>query len=187
MAEIRSRRWTAALAAGAVLTLTGCGSDVLDDSNGKPSGTAAADAAAKLTTLPSLEDTERQVRDAVEQLAAFIGTLVPGAQWAWMGDRMASECDRPYNGTAGTKVFLQDYVGKFTIPDDVWPQVLAKTKELAATLGATEHEDFHDEPGKHDVRFYSREGTAIHLGAAGNTVIDAATGCRLPHAEPANP
>ncbi|GAB2652408.1 hypothetical protein GCM10027169_16910 [Gordonia jinhuaensis] len=156
---------------------------MLDDPYEQPGESDTAKAAATLASLPSLEDTEAQVKNAVDQLSQYISTMVPGARWEQTGDRMGSGCLRPYNGTDGDLVYLPRYVAETQIPDNVWPQVFERAKELAATLGATGVERFHDEPGNHDVRFYSKEGTTIHLAAGGNTVLASITGCRLTQAK----
>lgn len=179
--DARCRRtvlWPIAIAAATLLLLTGCGSDVLDNPYEKTNGTENADAAAKLRTLPSLEETETLMKSTVENLAGYATTLVPGMQWSWMNDRMGGGCARPYDGTDGEAVTLQNYVASTSIPDDVWPQVFEEARTAAAKLGANDLERFHDEPGNHEVRFHSTEGTSIHIGSRG-AVIGSSTGCRL--------
>lgn len=179
--DTRSRRWMTTVAVAAVLTLTGCGSDVLDNPYEKPSPAETADAAAILATLPSLEETEVQMQNAVEQLAAFIDTLVPDMGWTWIRQRSAGSCSRPFSDTDGDDVQLKNYVSVGPIPDAVWPQVLEHASTLATTVGATKVQTFHDDPDNHEVRFYSPEGTSIFIGTRG-AVISANTGCRLPQA-----
>lgn len=171
-----------ALTVAAVLTLTGCGSDVLDDPYEKSSPAVAADSAAILETLPTLEDTEVQVESAVEQLGAFVDTLVPGMEWTWIRERSVGGCSRPYDGTDGDDVKLKNYVSAGPIPDAVWPQVFEFATRVATAAGATKVQTFHDDPDNHEVRFYSPEGTAIFIGSRG-AVISASTGCRLPQAK----
>ena len=180
--DARSRRWMTALTVAAVLTLTGCGSDVLDDPYEKSSPTVTADSAAILESLPSLEDTEVQLESTVMQIGAFVDTLVPGMKWTWIRERSVGGCGRPFDGTDGDDVQLKNYVSEGPIPDAVWPQVFEHAKALAAAVGATEYQIFHDDPGRHQVRFYSPERTAIFIGSTG-AVISANTGCRLPQAK----
>lgn len=180
--DTRPRRWSRAVAVAAVLTLTGCGSDVLDDPYEKPSPTITADSAAILESLPSLEDTEVQIQSTVEQLAAFIDTLVPAMQWTWMQDRMVSSCNQPYGDTDGELIYLKKYVAAGPIPDAVWPLVFEHASTLAKAVGVTKVQAFHDDPDNHEVRFYSPESTSIYIGSRG-AVISASTGCRLPEAK----
>ena len=181
--DTRPRRWSTAVAVVAVLTLTGCGSDVLDNPYEKPSPAVTADAAAVLATLPSLEDTEVQITSAVEQIGAFVETLVPGREWTWTRDRSGGGCLGRYGDTDGKLVYSKNYLSKGPIPDAVWPAVFEQARTLAAAVGATEYETFHDSPGNHDVRFYSPESTFITVASMGNAVITSSTGCRLPQAK----
>lgn len=180
--DSRPRRWMTAVAVAAVLTLTGCGSDVLDNPYDKPGPAVTADAAAILESLPSLEDTEVQVRTAVERIAAFVDTLVPRREWTWTRDRSAGGCLGRYGDTDGESVYSKNYLSKGPIPDAVWPAIFEQARTLAAAVGATEYETFHDDPGNHDVRFYSPEFTSITVSSRGNAVISSSTGCRLPQA-----
>jgi hypothetical protein len=180
--DTRPRRWSTAVAVAAVLTLTGCGSDVLDDPYEKPSPAVTADAAEVLKTLPTLEDTEQQITSAVEQIGAFVATLVPGKEWTWTRDRTSGGCLGRYGDTDGELVYSKNYLSKGPIPDEVWPAVFEQARTLAAAIGATEYETFHDDPGNHDIRFYSPEATFITVSSRGNAVITSSTGCRLPQA-----
>lgn len=181
--DTRPRRWSTAVAVVAVLTLTGCGSDVLDDPYEKPSPTLTADSAAALESLPSLEDTEVQMTSAVEQIGAFVATLVPGMEWTWIRDRRGGGCLGRYEDTDGKLVYSKNYASPGPIPDALWPAVFEQARTLAAAVGATEYETFHDEPGNHEVRFYSPEATFITVGSLTASVISSSTGCRLPQAK----
>lgn len=175
------RGLAALVAVVAVTMLTGCGG-VLDDPYKKTGEADTAAAAAKLVPLPSLEDTEARVKQAVVELGTYISTLVPGLQWSWDGDRSQFACDRPYDQTQGQSVRFPDYLAVGPIPDAAWPQAMQRAKELAASLGATGGQGFKDQSGDHDARFYSPQGTAIWLGSAVNAIISSNTGCRLPAA-----
>jgi len=175
-------RWLAAcVVVVAAMMLTGCGG-VLDDPYKATGEADTAVAAAKLVPLPSLEETEARVQQAVVELATYISTLVPTLQWHWSGNRSPGFCGRPYDETQGSRVYLPDYLALGPIPDSVWPQALQRTKELAASLGATGGQGFKDQPGDHLARFYSPEGTVLSLGTAVNAIIGSNTGCRLPAA-----
>jgi len=161
--------------------LTGCGG-VLDDPYKATGGADTATAAAKLVPLPSLEETEARVRQAVLELGTYTSTLVPGLQWHWDGNRSPRGCGRPYDETQGSSVHLPDYLAFGPIPDAAWPQALQRAKELAASLGATGGQGFKDQPGDHLARFYSPQGTVLSLGTAVNAIISGDPGCRLPAA-----
>jgi len=80
-------RWLAACVVIVAATmLTGCGG-VLDDPYKATGEEDTAVAAAELVPLPSLEETEARVQQAVVELGAYISTLVPGLEWRWIGDR----------------------------------------------------------------------------------------------------
>jgi len=161
--------------------LTGCGG-VLEDPYKATGDTDTAAAAAKLVPLPSLEETEARMQQAVVELGTYVRTLVPGLQWHWDGNRSPRGCGRPYAETQGSSVHLPDYLAFGPIPDAAWPQALQRAKELAAGLGATGGQGFKDQPGDHLARFYSPQGTVLSLGTAVNAIISSNTGCRLPAA-----
>jgi len=172
-------RWLAAcVVVVAALMLTGCGG-VLDDPYKATGGTDTAAAAAKLVTLPSLEETEASLQQAVLELGTYISTLVPGLQWHSDGNRSPRGCGRPYDETQGSSVHLPDYLAIGPIPDAAWPQALQRAKELAASLGATGGQGFKDQPGDHLARFYSPQGTVLWLASTVNAAISSDTGCRL--------
>nr|WP_240945428.1 LppA family lipoprotein [Rhodococcus sp. HNM0569] len=161
--------------------MTGCG-DVTKNPYEATGEQDTAAAAQRLTELPTLEATEAHAQRVAEELGAYITSLAPHLQWEWMDSRSQSGCHRPYDQTDGKLVAIPNYVAKGSIPDSIWPQALQRARELASELGATEVETFHNEPGNRDVRFYSKEGTAIRFGDMGNTLIGIDTGCRLPEA-----
>lgn len=179
MSLLRRGSHGTALTVALVLSMTGCG--MYENPYQKSGPEETAGAAEKLVSLPSLEDTETQVRQAVEELGAHVSSLVPGLTWRWIRSRSSADCDPPYDQTQGQQVRLQFYSASRGIPDEVWPQVRDRARELAARVGATESEKFANEPGHHNVRFFSREGTAFQVGSQG-AVITSNTGCRLPAA-----
>lgn len=177
----------AVLTAAVIAVTTGC--DSLD-SEYKKTGTAeTAQAEQELRSRPTLEDTHAHVKQAVEDLAAYASSLVPGMTWKWMStDRSPRACDAPFDQTAGKKLDLPDYITEGGdsahggIPDSVWPQVREKARQLAADLGATESDPLPttEKPGDRDARFYGSNGTVLWLSTRG---ISSETGCRLPAAE----
>ncbi len=175
-------RWLAAcVVVVAAMMLTGCGG-VLDDPYKATGGADTAAAAAKLVPLPSLEDTEARLQQAVVELGTYISALVPGLQWNWNRERSPSGCSRPYDKTQGRSVYLREYVASGPIPDQVWLQARQRAQDIAARLGATGNQGFKDRPEDHDAHFYSPEGTVLWLISAVNAVITSNTGCRLPAA-----
>ncbi|WP_153346382.1 LppA family lipoprotein [Nocardia aurantia] len=172
---------TATMMAVLILMATGCG-EMLDDPYKATGPAETSKAAGQLVPLPTLEETEGQVERVVEELASYMSSLIPGLAWTWMDERSPADCDPPYDRTQGQKVFLRNFVGSADIPDAVWPAVVARARELAAGLGATNSESMVDKPGDHDARFYSAEGTNLSVGSNGSAVISSSTGCRLPAA-----
>nr|WP_240945429.1 LppA family lipoprotein [Rhodococcus sp. HNM0569] len=162
--------------------MTGCG-DVTKNPYAATGEQDTAAAAQRLTELPTLEATEAHAHRVAEELGAYITSLAPELQWERTRTRSQSSCTSPYDQTNGKEVKLQNFMAPGLIPDHVWPQALQRARELSAELGATEVETFHDEPGNRDIRFYSKEGTALTLLSGTNTVIGMNTGCRLPEAD----
>jgi len=180
MSLLRRGSCATALAVVLMLSTTGCG--MYEDPYQRTGPEETAEAVEKLVPLPSLEDAEVQLRQAVEELGTHVSFLVSGLTWRWAGRYSSSiDCDPPYDQTQGQQVMLQHYAASKGIPDEVWPQVRDRARELAASLGATESEMFADQPGDHNVRFYSREGTEFMIGTQG-AAISSGTGCRLPAA-----
>lgn len=177
MTHTRLRTIAAGFAIAA--TLTGCGA-LTSNPYEKTGPEDTAEATQHLTELPALEATEDHAQRVAEELGAFITSLAPNLQWEWVDSRSRSGCNRPYDQTEGKKVTLPNYLAEGSVPERAWQAVLQRARELAAELGATEVQTFHNEPGNRDVRFYSRESTSLTLGDRGNTVISIDTGCRLP-------
>ncbi|MGW4350741.1 LppA family lipoprotein [Nocardia sp. NPDC004582] len=178
-----------ALAAAVIAMTTGC--DSLDSEYKKTGAADTAHAEQVLRSRPTLEDTQARLTQAVEDLAAYASSLVPGMTWKWMStDRQPAACGAPYDQTAGRDLYMPDYItqgGDTThggIPDAVWPQVREKARQLAADLGATEADPLPitEKPGDRDARFIGNNGTVLWLSTRG---ITSETGCRLPAAEKA--
>ncbi|MGW4244288.1 LppA family lipoprotein [Nocardia sp. NPDC004722] len=173
----------AALTAAVIATTAGCG-DV--DTPYKKTGPAeTAQAEQELRSRPTLEDTQARLTQAVKDLAAYASSLVPDMTWYWTDtDRQPSGCGAPYDQTNGWELSMPNYVTKGGdsahgggIPDAVWPQVREKARQLAADLGATEHDPFpfNEKPGDRDARFYGSNGTVLWLSTR---TISSETGCR---------
>lgn len=170
---------TATAAVAVALMTTGCDRPV-STPNEHTGPEATTQAAAALADLPSLEQARADLEGAVLQLAAYIDTLVPNLQWRWEGAESSSGCLPPYDHTDGGRVYLRHYAASAPVPDDVWPQVAQRAKELAAPLGAVDVEGFGDNPGKHGARYYGPDGVAFWVRSEAVAVITSNTGCRLP-------
>ncbi|MTE14145.1 LppA family lipoprotein [Nocardia aurantiaca] len=173
----------AALTLAMIATITGC--DSLDNPYKKTGPAETAQAQQVLLSRPTFEDTHARVTKAVEDLAAYASSLVPGMTWHWTDkDRQPSACAAPYDQTAGRDFSLPNYVtegGDPThggIPDAVWPQVREKARQLAADLGATQTDPVPvtETPGNREARFIGDNGTVLWLSTR---VISSETGCRL--------
>lgn len=167
--------------ATAALTLTGCTAPM--DTSSNPTKDNAA-ALARLKTLPTSEDTEAKLNDAIVQLGQYITSLVPGMQWEWAYERSTGGCAPRFADTGGREVYLRKYGGSRPIPDTVWPQVVQRAGELAASVGATQSQTFQNKPGNHEIRFYSEEDTSLQVATEVEAVIAGNTGCRLPRDTP---
>jgi hypothetical protein len=153
----------------------------MNDASDQPGNAhAAAAAMEKLRALPSLEDTEAQIRNAVVELSDYLASLIPGMNWDWYDDRSNGGCMPPYNTTGEKDIYLAIYGGSQPIPDSLWSRAVDRVKEVATGFGAGERDMVRDEPGSHEVWFTSPEGTTIRLGTRKMTTIVANTGCRLP-------
>lgn len=164
------------------------------DSEPQNTGPAETSQAAKeLQTRPTLEDTQAHLKQAFEDLAAYASSLVPGMTWKWVStDQYPSGCDAPFDQTTGRQYHMPDYITQGGdaahgggIPDDVWPVVRDKARQIAADLGATESDPFpfNEKVGDRQARFYGSNGTVLWLATRG---ISGDTGCRLPAADKAS-
>ncbi|EOM78530.1 hypothetical protein DW322_15270 [Rhodococcus rhodnii] len=178
MLSARLRIITATLVV--VTSLTGCGALANPYETTGPEDTARA--AERLADLPSLESTEADGQRIAEELGTYITGLAPRLAWEWVGNRRQRGCSQPFDQTPAKNVKLRDYLALGPLPDRNRSEVLERARELAAEVGATNTESFHDEPGNLDIRFYSNEGTALTLMIGDNTLIGIDTGCRLPQA-----
>ncbi|MBF6062823.1 hypothetical protein IU500_13420 [Nocardia terpenica] len=153
------------------------------DDQQKPTGEKeTAEAAQKLLQRPSLEEATAQMQSIVEQIAAVASDLIPGMKWEWVDERSRHDCPKPYDQTDGQAMSLPNYWARNTpIPDDQWPQFIARVRPIAATVGAIAPETMQDKPGAHDLWFYNNDdGTTIKIASDKATVISGRTGCRLP-------
>ncbi|MEC3957121.1 LppA family lipoprotein [Nocardia sp. CDC153] len=161
----------------------------MDSEYTKTDPTESARAAQELLGRPTLEETEAGLKQAIEQLAAYASSLVPGMTWKPDTPSAPYACDAPFDQTNGRQVHIPAYTtqGGDTahgggIPDDVWPQVRDKAREIAAGLGATENDPFpfNEKVDDRQARFYGPNGTVLWVATRG---ISGDTGCRLPAAD----
>lgn len=170
----------ATLATTLTILTTGCGDPETMGNPYNHSDEDIAAAAALLPTLPSLEDTEKQITEAVVQIASAATTISPDLQWEWRRERSQSSCGGAFGKTDGLEVDLQNYVSPAPISDADWPRTLQAARDIAAPLGITRLDVRVDEPGHHDVVLTSDDGSRIVLVTDVAAVISARTGCRLP-------
>ncbi|MEU0540873.1 LppA family lipoprotein [Nocardia sp. NPDC005978] len=166
-------------AAAVLLTMTGCDRAVSDPAE-QTSRAESDNAERTLAGLPSLEESKAELEAAVLQLAAYIDTLVPGLRWEWKDSELGAECSPPFEKSQGVKLFLRHYTASGPVPDDLWPAVAQRAKELAAPLGSTEVETFPEQAGNHGVRYFGSNAPVLWARSGAATVITSNTGCRLP-------
>ncbi|MBN7300469.1 LppA family lipoprotein [Mycobacteroides abscessus subsp. bolletii] len=146
--------------------------------------TEAAKALEELKTLPSLEDTKTRLEEAVATLKTSIGGVVPSITWTEYDKGAKANCSKPYDQSDGQSLYLPDAVAdRITVSESQWEAILQATKEVAATLGATNAQVMQDKPGKHDVWFTGPAGLFIKISHSVSLVIASYTGCRLPAAK----
>lgn len=196
-----SRKVTVFAAVSAVMTTLVTGCDVLGNSDRPTTQQETEEAARELRNRPNLEDSEAQVQRVMEQIASAATELVPTMRFEWVDDRMASECAKPFDRTNGSIVYMRKLWSLDPFPEVKWPAFIAKTGELAGTLGATESQTVRDESsatpdptpaipeyGRHDVNFFNSEtGTSVRVSTNKATVITAQVGCHLPKGKFDNP
>lgn len=138
----------AALTTTLTILTTGCG-DL--ETMGNPynhTDEEIAAAAALLPTLPSLEDTEKQITDAVVQIADAATAIAPELQWEWRRDRTQSNCAGAFGKTDGLEIYLQKFVSPTPISDANWPRILQAARDITAPLGITQLDVRVDKPEK---------------------------------------
>lgn len=170
----------AALATTLTILTTGCGDPETMGNPYNHTGDEIAAAAALLPTLPSLEDTEAQITEAVVQIASAATTIAPELQWEWRRERTQSSCGGAFGKTDGLEIDLPNYVSPTPISDTAWPGLLQAARDIAASFGITRLNVRVDAPGHHDVVLTSDDGSRIILVTDVAAVISARTGCRLP-------
>jgi hypothetical protein len=174
------RRILFGVVVAAALTMTGC--SMTKDPYRPTDPGEAAKAAKSLEDLPSLEDTQTKLTSVIEQIGHDAAGIAPALTWQWDHEPGPSSvgCNPPYEQSEGEEILMANYVSDVPIPDENWDQVLAIARDAAAKLGTTGMEVFQDAPGRHDVRFYNKTGTALRIGSQKAALISGSTGCRLP-------
>lgn len=173
------RRRLAVLVTAAALATGACG--ITEKPYGEPSSpTDTSHAVEVLKTRPSLEDSEQQLAQAVEHIAAAATALDAGIRWQWNDERSTLGCEKPFDQTDGQQVYLRFYLADRPISDQAWPQYQDQARTIAATAGASGFQVVQDKPGHHDVRFFGEDGTTFSVSTRDRAVINARVGCRLP-------
>ncbi|WP_255772355.1 LppA family lipoprotein [Mycobacteroides abscessus] len=156
----------------------------MNDPNARTLQTKATQALTELTGLPSLEDTRKQLEEAIAAIKSAVGSVVPAVTWQEFDKGAKANCSKPYDQSDGQSLYLPDAVAVRTgLSEENWSKIQEATREAASKLGATDLQTMQDKPGKHDIGFYGPAGIFIKLAYSGNLVISGYTGCRLPAAK----
>ncbi|WP_161976562.1 LppA family lipoprotein [Mycolicibacterium sp. CH28] len=142
--------------------------------------THANQAAAALTSLPTLEDTKAQLTAIIEQVGQRISAIAPGVVFTWRREESRGGCTPPYEQSDGNEILLASYVSDVPIPEQDWKKAYNIASQSARTIGATTLTVFQDAPNFHDVQFASDTGTVLRLGSQKAALLTGSTGCRLP-------
>ena len=158
------------------LIATGC----TTTQSGTPNASPPDQIATQLTAWPSLEDTQRQVQGAVDEIASAATTIVPGIRFADYHGESGLCCTGPYEGTEARGRYLPDRTGEGApISEAQWAKIVDATKAAAAKVDMTDVSVMKDGPADHDVWFTGPGGSSIKLAYQVNLVISGYTGCRL--------
>ena len=120
---------------------------------------------------------------ALQQMADDIRALVPGSKWHWNRANTSVTCPGPLADTRGVQILPRQIVFEGPIPDEVWPQALARVRERAAALGANKEFVYTDKPGDHDVAISGDNDIEIRFGTRVVAVLSARTDCYLKAAD----
>ncbi|AOW94961.1 hypothetical protein BFN03_13415 [Rhodococcus sp. WMMA185] len=138
-----------------------------------------AEAAEKIQAWPSLEDTERLVTDVVVKIGEVTTEIAPAVQFRWHRERTSGGgCPGPFAYTDGLSITTQSLLSDVPIGDADWQAVLDAAREIATEAGIDQIEVLVDQPGRHDVTFFSADGNRITFGTFKAASIRAITGCR---------
>jgi len=144
----------------------------------------AAKALTQLKSLPSLEDTQTAVQNAMNEIASAATKSDPSISFLPMHGEDTGNCETPYEQTDGKRVFLPNFVAEGArVSEPGWATILAAARAAAQKIGATEVRVMKDQPSNHDVRFYGPTGIFIKIAYKGNLVVSGYTGCRLPQSK----
>lgn len=162
--------------AAVALIATGC----TMTQTGKPTPSVRALVMEDLMAWPSLEDTERQLQGAVDEIAAAASGIVPGIRFTDHHGESGITCTREYEGTGARARYLPDRTGEgATISEQQWARIEAAARAAAAKVDAKTAQLMKNGPGNHDVWFLGPGGSAVKIAYQVNLVISGFTGCRL--------
>lgn len=151
---------------------------------GKPTQSMQDYVMEQLMSWPSLEDTERQLQGAVDEIATAAEGIVPGIRFTDRNGESGTSCGKGFEGTAAQARYLPDRVGEgATVSDAQWAKIEAATRVAAAKVDARTAQLMKNAPGDHDVRFIGPGGSSIKIAYQANLVISGFTGCRLSEAD----
>lgn len=171
-------RLLSTVAVAIALLTTGCNVEHPDAPTPSTDATKALD---ELKSLPSLEETQTAVQNAMNEITAAATKADPSIAWLPMHGDSTGNCEAPYEQTDGKRIFLPDLVAQGAqVSEATWASILAAAKTAVQKIGATNVQVIHDAPGNHDVWFSGPTGMFIKIGYQGNLVVSGYTGCRLP-------
>jgi hypothetical protein len=141
--------------------------------------TPARQAAASLTSLPTLEDTRAQLISTIETVGQQISAVAPGTKFEWRLDEGRVGCNPPYEQSEGQEILLAKYVSDVPIAEQFWKRVYDIVAEAAKTFDAGNVMVFKNAPDNHDVQFSSATGTVLRVASQKAALLAGSTGCRL--------
>lgn len=177
---MRYRRMLA-LCAAVPAVAAGCGSAPNEAAPPtSASATSAAPQPVDLGTLPTLEQTRKDLRSATDAIIKEAKKIEPGLRWRDLDVESATSCDPPFDTTAGRAVYLPNRVGDGApLSDKQWAKIEGAARAAAGKIGAKGFEAVRAAPGDHDVWLLGPARMSIKLAYQRNLVISAYTGCRL--------
>jgi hypothetical protein len=170
-----------ALCAAVPAVATGCGSAADEAAPpSSPSSTSAAPQPLDLATLPTLEQTRKDLKSATDAIIKEAKKIAPGLRWRDLDVESATSCDPPFEDSPGRAVYLPNRVGDgAVVSEKQWAKIEGAARAAAGKIGAKGFEAVKAAPGDHDVWLLGPARMSIKLAYQRNLVISAYTGCRL--------
>ena len=133
-----------------------------------------------LGSLPTLEETKRDLKSATDEIITAAKKIAPGLRWRDLDVESATSCDPPFDNTPGRAVYLPNRVGDGApLSDKQWAKIEGVARAAAGKIGAKGFEAVKAAPGDHDVWLLGPARMSIKLAYQRHLVISVYTGCRL--------